>query len=152
MKSVYSDTYHVAIPTLEYLKAVTGFDMVVEGGWTKEVTESKVLSLSLRARDYLMTNRSARYQNALSYLIKFDDTWREAWDNFVAHYIGIAHSVMVMKHHGKKHRWKLSMRLRDHYWHNIDSPTTHIIRLNKVVKRGENIYRLVVGIQKLCKP
>ena len=87
MKSVYSDIYHVAIPTLEYLKAVTGFDMVVDGGWTKEVTEAKVLSLSLRARDYLMTNRSARYQNALSYLIKFDDTWREAWDNFVARYI-----------------------------------------------------------------
>lgn len=87
MNSTYIDKYHVAVPSLDLIKEMTGYDLITEGGWTKEVTEAKVLSYTLKARDYLFRNKAASYQIALPYMIKFKTNWNEAWTNYVIRYI-----------------------------------------------------------------
>ena len=63
MNSTYNTSLHVRVPTLDYLKAVTGYDLITEGGWTKEVTESKVLAMSIREKLF------TRYQK-FNYLVQ----------------------------------------------------------------------------------
>lgn len=87
MNSTYNKELHVRVPTLDYLKAVTGYDLITEGGWTKEVTESKVLAMSIRARNYLQAGKNPRYQKAFNYLVATNDIWAEAWEQYVATYI-----------------------------------------------------------------
>lgn len=83
----YKDAYHIAIPSLQDIKELTGRDLVVEGGYTKEVTEARVLSYTLKAKDFLMRDKSQRFMNAFSYLVKFNDKWTYAWKIYAIRYI-----------------------------------------------------------------
>ena len=87
MNSTYNTSLHVRVPSLEYIKAVTGYDLITEGGWTEEVTKSKVLAMSIRARNYLHAGKDTRYQKAFNYLVKTNDDWADAWEQYVATYI-----------------------------------------------------------------
>ena len=85
--SIYNEKLHVRVPTIEYLKETTGYDLMTEGGWTETVTERKILAMSIRARNYLQAGKPARHQKAFNYLIKTNDEWAEAWEQYVATYI-----------------------------------------------------------------
>jgi len=86
MNSTYNDTYHVAVPDLDYLKA-SGYDLITEGGWTKEVTENKVLAYSIEALNELLRDRTQQDKYVITYMIKFNETWREAWELYMIAYI-----------------------------------------------------------------
>ncbi len=86
MNSTYSDELHVSIPTLDYIKLNTGFDMIIEKG-NKELAESTVISLTSKARDFLFVDKPLESQRAMSYLIKNNPTWTKAWESYVLRYI-----------------------------------------------------------------
>ncbi len=85
MKSTYDKELHVAVPTLDYFKRMTGLDLITEAG-NKELAEGKVISLTAKARDYLFIDRSTETQRVVSYLI-YKETWLDAWLNYVVRYI-----------------------------------------------------------------
>jgi hypothetical protein len=85
MKSVYSKELHVAIPTLDYIKLMTGIDVILEEG-NKERAEGKVISLTAKARDFLYVDKSGEAQMVISYLI-YTETWLDMWLNYVVKYI-----------------------------------------------------------------
>lgn len=86
MNSVYKKEYHIAIPTLDFIKDITSFDLIQEEG-TKERAEAKLLNLTLKAKDYLFSTRPNATQKALSYMIFKYPEWKEAWELYVAKYI-----------------------------------------------------------------
>lgn len=85
MSSTYSKELHVAVPTLDYIKRMTGIDVLLEEG-EETRAEGKIISLCRKARDFLMINRSAETQRVISYLI-YKETWLEAWLNYAVSYI-----------------------------------------------------------------
>jgi hypothetical protein len=85
MNSNYSTELHVSIPTLAYIKRVTGIDVLLEEG-NKERAEGKIYSLTSKARDFLFINKSPQTQKIFSYLI-YKKTWLEEWENYVVKYI-----------------------------------------------------------------
>ncbi len=85
MNANYSKELHVSVPTLDYLKRMTGIDVLLEEG-NKERAEAKIMALTARARDYLFINRSAQAQRILSYLI-YKGEYENEWLNYVTRYI-----------------------------------------------------------------
>ena len=85
IKSNYDKTLHVAVPTLDYIKYMTGIDVLLEEG-NKERAEGKIRSLTAKARDMLFIDRSAKVQRIYQYLI-YKETYLEAWLNYVIRYI-----------------------------------------------------------------
>lgn len=85
MKSTYSEELHVAIPTLDYIKSMTGIDVLLEEG-EETRANGKITSLCAKARDFLMLDKSIEAQRITSYLI-FKGTWLDAWLNYVVRYI-----------------------------------------------------------------
>ena len=85
MNSTYDKELHVAVPTLDYIKRMTGFDILLEEG-NKERAEAKVRGFTAKARDLLFMDRSSEAQRVISYLI-YKETWIDAWLNYVVRYI-----------------------------------------------------------------
>jgi len=84
-KSTYNQELHVAVPSLDYFRDMTGIDILLEEGNEKRAL-GKVMSLTAKARDYLFIDRSNETQRVVSYLI-FKETWLDAWLNYVTRYI-----------------------------------------------------------------
>ena len=84
--STYDNDLHLAIITNDYFKTVTGLDLVVEEG-NKERAEAKMITFHNKAKALLFLDKAPRVQDAFNYLIKLNDTWRAAWENYVVIYI-----------------------------------------------------------------
>lgn len=85
MNSKYSTELHVAVPTLDYIKRMTGIDILLEEG-NKELAEGKIMSLTARARDMLFNGKPTTSQRIISYLI-YKGSYLDAWLNYVVRYI-----------------------------------------------------------------
>lgn len=83
---MYNLEYHVYVPTLEQIKNLTGIDLVVEEG-DKNKAEAKVLSLSLKAKNYLLQKKLQETKKTLEYLIAFNDDYQKAFLQYVVAYI-----------------------------------------------------------------
>lgn len=85
MNSIYKKDLKVSIPTLQYIKETTALDLILEEG-NKERAEGKVMSLTMKARDLLFSNKLPITQRCISYLIYKGD-WASLWEQYVLRYI-----------------------------------------------------------------
>ena len=83
---MYDLELHVSVPTLDYFKANTGIDLVLEKG-SKELADGQVRSLTAKARDYLFMDKPYETQRIISYLIKTNKEWEATWLTYVVRYI-----------------------------------------------------------------
>ena len=86
MNSKYDDQLHVAVPTTDFIRDNTGYDPVLEDG-NKERAEAKLRALTAKAKNYLYMDKPYETQNVISYLIRFNDDWLHAWEQYVARYV-----------------------------------------------------------------
>ena len=84
---MYNLEHQIYIPSLDYFKSITGLDYVIESGHSEEVAKQKFLGFSLKAKDLLMQNKSARFQNAFGYLISQKTNWQDAFKRYVTIYV-----------------------------------------------------------------
>ncbi len=87
--SIYDEYLDIAIPTVEYIKAITGFNLDVLGGTPSAIdTEQRVKSLTIDARNFLFRlKENEMTKNIMSYLIKYYGDWRKAFVNYAVAYI-----------------------------------------------------------------
>jgi len=83
---MYKIEHHTYIPDMAYFKSMTGLDFVQEEG-NEARAKGKLLSLTLKARDYLYSNKLQQTRNVMSYLIAFNNEWQQAFKDYVVAYI-----------------------------------------------------------------
>jgi hypothetical protein len=87
MNSIYDNNLHIAVPTLDYFRDITGMDYIIESGYDEAEATRRFRSLVLKAKDFLLYDKPSRYQNAFGYLIKNYTLWTHAWEQYVIRYI-----------------------------------------------------------------
>ena len=86
MDYTYNKELHTAIPTNDTVRFLTGFDLILEEG-NKEKADGKIVSLTLKARDYLYSQRTQGAQKVLTYLIYSNQDYRNDFLRYVVAYI-----------------------------------------------------------------
>jgi len=86
MDYTYNKELHTAIPTNDTIRLLTGFDLILEEG-NKEKADGKIVSLTLKARDYLYSQRTQEAQKVLTYLIYSNQDYRNDFLRYVVAYI-----------------------------------------------------------------
>lgn len=86
--STWDSTLHIAIPTLEYIKTLTGYNLETLGDTNRLETEQRVKGLTLKARNFLYQNKeNEQTKKIYTYLIAFYQEYRDAFVNYVVTYI-----------------------------------------------------------------
>ncbi len=92
--STYDEDLKLAIPTLEYIKSITGYNLEVLGGMPSAIdTEQRVKGLSLSAKDDLYLRIPLKIdKNVMDYLIATEKDWRRDFINYVVAYVNATFS------------------------------------------------------------
>lgn len=78
---------HIAIPKIQYIKEITGLDLIAGGFAIIGSIEAKVKQLTLNAKYKLFNNKSQRVKNALSYYIAYNQEYNNDWLVYASMYI-----------------------------------------------------------------
>ena len=80
---------HIAIPTLDYIKMITGYNLDVLGGTPSAIdVEQRVKGLTWQARNFLFrTKENEETKKIYTYLIAFYEEYRNDFVNYVVEYI-----------------------------------------------------------------
>ncbi len=85
-KYTYNDQLKVAIPTIDYIKEMTGRDLVILEG-NSQLAEAKVKGLTIKAKNYLYHLKTRETQTVLNFKIKTDEKYRNDFLNYAIAYI-----------------------------------------------------------------
>jgi hypothetical protein len=87
MNSNYNKELHTIIPTLDYFKTMTGMDYIKESGYPETEAKAKFQSLVLKAKDFLMSDKSSNFQNAFNYMTMKYELFAQAFEKYAVRYI-----------------------------------------------------------------
>lgn len=85
--SVYDLITHCPIPTIKYIKDVSGLDLVAGGFAIVGSIEARVKMLTLNAKLYLFSRKIQQTKKVMEYLIATQEEWRKAFEYYAVVYI-----------------------------------------------------------------
>jgi len=87
--SIYDEDLKLAIPTLDYIKSITGYNLEVLGGTPSSIdAKQRVKGISLDAKIELHQRIPLKIdKDVMDYLIATDENWRRDFINYVVSYV-----------------------------------------------------------------